>query len=133
VNFFLLADGGYPPYGPRLSHDKMVAEKPDGGGTLREASSGRLARLHQRNPAPGKRPDQNRQPKMTDGQIGLRSRNSAEQALDGGDATPVVSIITAERYKRPTISWSQPGWLDPKTDGKRASMRSSCKDLKWVQ
>ena len=69
VKFFLLADGGYPPYGSTIvTTDKMVAEKPDVVARFVKASlQGWYDYI--RNPAPGNALIKADNPKMTDGQI----------------------------------------------------------------
>ena len=62
VKFFLFADDGYPPYGSTMvTTNGLIARNPDAVAAFVKASLEGWAD-YLRNPAPGQRPDQNRQP-----------------------------------------------------------------------
>jgi NitT/TauT family transport system substrate-binding protein len=132
VKFFLLADGGYPPYGSTIvTTDKMVAEKPDVVARFVKAS---LEGWHDyiRNPAPGNALIKADNPKMTDGQIAFAIEKLREnKAIDGGDAATLgVGVITEERYKKIYDFLVAGELLDPKTDWHKAFDLRFVKDLK---
>jgi NitT/TauT family transport system substrate-binding protein len=132
VKFFLLADGGYPPYGSSIvTTDKMIAEKPDVVARFVKAS---LQGWHDyiENPAPGNALIKADNPKMSDEQIAYAITKLKEtQALDKGDAATLgVGIITAERYKQIYDFLVAAALLDPKTDWKKAFDDRFVKDLK---
>jgi NitT/TauT family transport system substrate-binding protein len=69
VKFFLLADGGYPPYGSTIvTTEKMIAEKP---GVVERFVKASLEGWYDymKNPAPGNALIKVDNPKMTDGQL----------------------------------------------------------------
>jgi NitT/TauT family transport system substrate-binding protein len=132
VNFFLLADGGYPPYGSTIvTTDKMVAEKPDVVARFVKASLEGW-RDYIKDPAPGNALIKADNPKMTDGQIAFAiEKLKQNKALDGGDAaTRGIGIITAERYKQTYDFLVAAGLLDPKTDWQKGLDVRFVKDLK---
>ncbi len=132
VNFFLLADGGYPPYGSTIvTTDKMVAEKPDVVARFVKASLEGW-RDYIKDPAPGNALIKSDNPKMTDGQIAFAiEKLKQNKALDGGDATTRgIGIITAERYKQTYDFLVSAGLLDPKTDWQKGLDVRFVKDLK---
>jgi NitT/TauT family transport system substrate-binding protein len=132
VKFFLLADGGYPPYGSSIvTTDKMIAEKPDVVARFVKAS---LQGWHDylENPAPGNALIKADNPKMSDEQIAFAIVKLKEtHALDKGDAATLgVGVITTERYKQIYDFLVAAGLLDPKTDWKKAFDDRFVKDLK---
>jgi NitT/TauT family transport system substrate-binding protein len=132
VNFFLLADGGYPPYGSTIvTTDKMVAEKPDVVARFVKASLEGW-RDYIKDPAPGNALIKAANPKMTDGQIAFAvEKLKQNKAIDGGDAaTRGIGIITAERYKQTYDFLVAAELLDPKTDWKKGIDVRFVKDLK---
>jgi NitT/TauT family transport system substrate-binding protein len=129
VKFFLLADGGYPPYGSTIvTTEKMIAEKPDVVARFVKASLEGW-RDYMQNPAPGNALIKADNPKMTDGQIAFAIEKLKEnKAVDGGDAaTQGVGVITTERYKKIYDFLVAGGLLDPKTDWQKAI------DVKFVK
>jgi NitT/TauT family transport system substrate-binding protein len=132
VNFFLLADGGYPPYGTTIvTTDKMVAEKPDVVARFVKASLEGW-RDYLRNPAPGNALIQADNPKMSNEQIAYALIKLKEtHALDKGEAaTKGIGIITPERYQKIYEFMVAAGLLDAKTDWKKAMDDRFVKDLK---
>jgi NitT/TauT family transport system substrate-binding protein len=132
VKFFLLADGGYPPYGSTIvTTEKMIAEKPDVVARFVKASLEGW-RDYMQNPAPGNALIKADNPKMTDGQIAFAIEKLKEnKAVDGGDAaTQGVGVITTERYKKIYDFLVAGGLLDPKTDWQKAIDVKFVKDLK---
>ena len=132
VKFFLLADGGYPPYGSTIvTTEKMVAEKPDVVARFVKASLEGW-RDYIKNPAPGNALIKADNPKMTDGQIAFAIEKMKEnKAIDGGDAaTKGIGIITEERYKQIYDFLVAGELLDPKTDWHKAFDVRFVKDLK---
>jgi NitT/TauT family transport system substrate-binding protein len=122
VKFFLLADGGYPPYGSTIvTTEKMVAEKPDVVARFVKASLEGW-RDYIKNPAPGNALIKADNPKMTDGQIAFAIEKLREnKAIDGGDAATLgVGVITEERYKKIYDFLVAGELLDPKTDWHKA-------------
>ena len=132
VKFFLLADGGYPPYGSTIvTTEKMIAEKPDVVARFVKASLEGW-RDYMQNPAPGNALIKADNPKMTDGQIAFAIEKLKEnKAVDGGDAaTQGIGVITTERYKKIYDFLVAGGLLDPKTDWQKAIDVKFVKDLK---
>jgi NitT/TauT family transport system substrate-binding protein len=132
VKFFLLADGGYPPYGSTIvTTEKMIAEKPDVVARFVKASLEGW-RDYIKNPAPGNALIKADNPKMTDGQIAFAIEKLREnKAIDGGDAaTQGIGVITAERYKKIYDFLVAGELLDPKTDWHKAFDVRFVKDLK---
>jgi NitT/TauT family transport system substrate-binding protein len=132
VKFFLLADGGYPPYGSTIvTTEKMIAEKPDVVARFVKAS---LQGWHDylENPAPGNALIKADNPKMSDEQIAFALVKLKEtKALDKGDAATLgIGVITAERYKEIYDFLVAGGLLDPKTDWKKGFDDRFVKDLK---
>jgi NitT/TauT family transport system substrate-binding protein len=132
VKFFLLADGGYPPYGSTIvTTEKMIAEKPDVVARFVKASLEGW-RDYMQNPAPGNALIKADNPKMTDGQIAFAIEKLREnKAVDGGDAaTQGIGVITVDRYKKIYDFLVAGGLLDPKTDWHKAIDVEFVKDLK---
>src|SRR5216684_5151497 len=132
VKFFLLADGGYPPYGSTIvTTDKMVAEKPDVVARFVKTSLEGW-RDYLKDPAPANALIKIDNTKMTDGQIAFAIEKLKEnKAIDGGDAaTRGIGVITAERYKQTYDFLVAAGLLDPKTDWQKAFDLRFVKDLK---
>jgi NitT/TauT family transport system substrate-binding protein len=132
VKFFLLADGGYPPYGSTIvTTEKMIAEKPDVVARFVKASLEGW-RDYVRNPAPGNALIKIDNPKMTDAQISFALERLAEtKALIGGDAaTQGIGVITTDRYKKIYDFLVAAELLDPKTDWTKAVNTSFVKDLR---
>jgi NitT/TauT family transport system substrate-binding protein len=132
VKFFLLADGGYPPYGSTIvTTEKMIAEKPDVVARFVKASLDGW-RDYLKNPAPGNALIKADNPKMSDAQIAFAIEKLKEKkALDGGDAaTQGIGIITADRYKKTYDFLVAAGLLDPKTDWQKGIDVRFVKDLK---
>ncbi|MBV9459620.1 MAG: ABC transporter substrate-binding protein [Bradyrhizobium sp.] len=134
VKFFLLADGGYPPYGSTIvTTEKMIAEKPDVVARFVKASLEGW-RDYMKNPAPGNALIKADNPKMTDGQIEFALVKMKEmKAIDRGDAATLgVGIITADRYKQIYDFLVAGGLLDPKVDWHNAFDDRFVKDLKII-
>jgi len=132
VKFFLLADGGYPPYSSTIvTTEKMIAEKPDVVARFVKASLEGW-RDYLQNPAPGNALIKADNPKMSDEQIAFAIEKLKEnKAIDGGDAaTQGVGVITAERYKKIYDFLVAGELLDPKTDWHKAFDVRFVKDLK---
>src|SRR5258708_3555553 len=132
VKFFLLADGGYPPYGSTIvTTEKMIAEKPDMVARFVKASLEGW-RDYMKNPAPGNALIKADNPKMTDAQIALAiEKLKQSKAVDGGDAaTQGIGIITTNRYKKTYDFLVAAELLDPKTDWKKGIDVRFVKDLK---
>jgi NitT/TauT family transport system substrate-binding protein len=132
VKFFLLADGGYPPYGSTIvTTEKMIAEKPDVVARFVKASLEGWSD-YIKNPAPGNALIKADNPKMTDAQIAFAiEKLKATKAIDGGDAASQgVGVITTERYKKIYDFLVAGGLLDPKTDWQKAIDVRFVKDLK---
>jgi NitT/TauT family transport system substrate-binding protein len=132
VKFFLLADGGYPPYGSTIvTTEKMIAEKPNVVARFVKASLEGW-RDYMKNPAPGNALIKADNSKMTDGQIEFALVKMKEmKAIDRGDAATLgVGIITAERYKQIYDFLVTGGLLDPKVDWHKAFDDRFVKDLK---
>jgi NitT/TauT family transport system substrate-binding protein len=132
VNFFLLADGGYPPYGSTIvTTEKMVADKPDVVARFVKASLEGW-RDYIKDPAPGNALIKADNPKMSDAQIAFAIEKLKEtKALDKGDAATLgIGIITAERYKKIYDFLVAAELLDAKTDWKKAFDDRFTKDLK---
>jgi NitT/TauT family transport system substrate-binding protein len=132
VKFFLLADGGYPPYGSTIvTTEKMIAEKPDVVARFVKASLEGW-RDYLENPAPGNALIKADNPKMSDEQIAFALVKLKEtKALDKGDAATLgIGVITAERYKQIYDFLVAGGLLDPKTDWKKGFDDRFVKDLK---
>ena len=87
VKFFLLADGGYPPYGSTIvTTEKMIADKPDVVARFVKASLEGW-RDYINNPAPGNALIKADNPKMSDEQIAFAiEKLKATKALTAGDA-----------------------------------------------
>jgi NitT/TauT family transport system substrate-binding protein len=118
VKFFLLADGGYPPYGSTIvTTEKMIAEKPDVVARFVKASLEGW-RDYIKNPGPANALIKADNLKMTDGQIAFAIEKLKEnKAIDGGDAAKLgIGIITVDRYKQIYDFLVAAGLLDPKTD-----------------
>jgi NitT/TauT family transport system substrate-binding protein len=132
VKFFLLADGGYPPYGSTIvTTDKMIAEKPDVVARFVKASSEGW-RDYIKDPAPGNALIKADNPKMSDEQIAFAIEKLKEtKAVDGGDAVSLgIGVITPERYKKIYDFLVAEGLLDPKTDWQKGFDARFVKDLK---
>jgi NitT/TauT family transport system substrate-binding protein len=132
VKFFLLADGGYPPYGSTIvTTEKMIAEKPDVVARFVKASLEGW-RDYMKNPAPANALIKADNTKMTDGQIEFALAKMKDmKAIDRGDAATLgVGIITADRYKQIYDFLVAGGLLDPKVDWHKAFDDRFVKDLK---
>jgi NitT/TauT family transport system substrate-binding protein len=132
VKFFLLADGGYPPYGSTIvTTEKMIAEKPDVVARFVKASLEGW-RDYLIDPAPGNALIKADNPKMSDAQIAFAVEKLKEtKALDKGDAATLgIGVITTERYKQIYDFLVAAGLLDPKTDWQKAFDTRFVKDLK---
>jgi NitT/TauT family transport system substrate-binding protein len=132
VKFFLLADGGYPPYGSTIvTTEKMIAEKPDVVARFVKASLEGW-RDYMKNPAPANALIKADNTKMTDGQIEFALQKMKEmKAIDRGDAATLgVGIITADRYKQIYDFLVAGGMLDPKVDWRKAFDDRFVKDIK---
>jgi NitT/TauT family transport system substrate-binding protein len=132
AKFFLLADGGYPPYGSTIvTTEKMIAEKPDVVARFVKASLEGW-RDYINNPAPGNALIKADNSKMTDDQIAFAIEKLKEnKAIDGGDAATLgVGVITTERYKQIYDFLVTAGLLDPKVDWQKAIDVRFVKDLK---
>lgn len=132
VKFFLLADGGYPPYGSTIvTTEKMIADKPDVVARFVKASLEGWED-YIKNPAPGNALIKADNPKMSDEQIAFAiEKLKATKALTDGDAaTKGIGVITAERYKKIYDFLVEGGLLNPKTDWQKAYDLRFVKDLK---
>jgi NitT/TauT family transport system substrate-binding protein len=132
VKFFLLADGGYPPYGSTIvTTEKMIAEKPDVVARFVKASLEGW-RDYMKDPAPANALIKADNPKMMDGQIAFAiDRLKEMKALDRGDAATLgIGIITADRYKQIYDFLVAGELLDPKVDWHKAIDDRFVKDLK---
>ena len=132
VKFFLLADGGYPPYGSTIvTTEKMIAEKPDVVARFVKASLEGW-RDYIKDPAPANALIKADNTKMTDGQIAFAIEKMKEsKAVDGGDAaTQGIGVITTDRYKKIYDFLVAGELLDPKTDWQKAFDVRFVKDLK---
>jgi NitT/TauT family transport system substrate-binding protein len=132
VNFFLLAEGGYPPYGSTIvTTDKMLAEKPDVVARFVKASLEGW-RDYIKDPGPGNALIKADNPKMSDGQIAYALEKLKQtKALVGGDAaTKGIGIITADRFKQTYEFLVAAGLLDAKVDWTKAFDDRFVKGLK---
>jgi len=132
VKFFLLADGGYPPYGSTIvTTEKMIAEKSDVVARFVKASLEGW-RDYMKDQAPGNALVKADNPKMTDGQIAFAiEKLTQSKAVDGGDAaTQGIGIITTDRYKKTYDFLVAAELLDPKTDWNKGIDVRFVKDLK---
>ena len=132
VKFFLLADGGYPPYGSTIvTTEKMIAEKPDVVARFVKASLEGW-RDYMKDPAPANALIKADNTKMTDGQIAFAIEKLKEnKAIDGSDAAKLgIGIITADRYKQIYDFLVAGELLDPKVDWHKAFDDRFVKDLK---
>ncbi len=132
VKFFLLADGGYPPYGSTIvTTEKLIAEKPEVVARFVKASLEGW-RDYMKDQAPGNALIKADNPKMTDGQIAFAiEKLKQSKAVDGGDAATLgIGVITADRYKKTYDFLVAAELLDPKTDWKKGIDVRFVKDLK---
>ncbi len=132
MKFFLLADGGYPPYGSTIvTTEKMIAEKPDVVARFVKASLEGW-RDYMKDPAPANALIKADNTKMTDGQIAFAIEKLKEnKAIDGSDAAKLgIGIITADRYKQIYDFLVAGELLDPKVDWHKAFDDRFVKDLK---
>jgi NitT/TauT family transport system substrate-binding protein len=132
VKFFLLADGGYPPYGSTIvTTEKMIAEKP---GVVERFVKASLEGWYDymKNPAPGNALIKVDNPKMTDGQLAFAVERMKEmKAIDRGDAATLgVGVITADRYRQIYDFLVAGGLLDPKVDWQKSFDDRFVKNLK---
>jgi NitT/TauT family transport system substrate-binding protein len=132
VKFFLLADGGYPPYGSTIvTTEKMIAEKP---GVVERFVKASLDGWYDymKNPAPGNALIKVDNPKMTDGQLAFAVERMKEmKAIDRGDAATLgVGVITADRYRQIYDFLVAGGLLDPKVDWQKSFDDRFVKNLK---
>jgi NitT/TauT family transport system substrate-binding protein len=132
VKFFLLADGGYPPYGSTIvTTEKMIAEKPDVVARFVKASLEGW-RDYIKDPAPANALIKADNAKMTDGQIAFAIEKLKEnKAITSGDAATMgIGIITSDRYKQTYDFLVAGGLLDAKVDWHKAFDTRFVKDLK---
>lgn len=132
VHFFLLSDGGYPPYGSTIvTTEKLIKDKRDVVARFVKASLEGW-RDYMINPAPGNALIKADNPKMSDAQIAYAIKRLKETgALDGGDAaTAGIGVITSDRYKQIYDFLVAGGLLDPKTDWQKSFDTSFVKDLR---
>jgi NitT/TauT family transport system substrate-binding protein len=132
VKFFLLADGGYPPYGSTIvTTEKMIAEKPDVVARFVKASLEGW-RDYIKDPAPGNALIKADNPKMSDAQIAFAIEKLKQtKALDKGDAATMgIGVITADRFKETYDFLVAAGLLDPKTDWQKTFDLRFVRDLK---
>jgi NitT/TauT family transport system substrate-binding protein len=132
AKFFLLADGGYPPYGSTIvTTEKMIAEKPDVVARFVKASLEGW-RDYMKDPAPGNALIKADNDKMTDGQLAFAiEKMKTMKAIDRGDAATLgVGIITADRYEKIYDFLVTGGLLDPKVDWRKTFDDRFVKDLK---
>lgn len=132
VKFFLLADGGYPPYGSTIvTTEKMIAEKP---GVVERFVKASLEGWsdYMKNPAPGNALIKADNAKMTDGQLAFALEWLKEmKAIDRGDAATLgVGIITADRYRQIYDFLVAGGLLDPKVEWQKSFDDRFVKNLK---
>ena len=132
AKFFLLADGGYPPYGSTIvTTEQMIAAKPDVVARFVKASLEGW-RDYMKNPAPANALIKADNAKMTDGQLAFALEKMKEmKAIDRGDAATLgVGIITADRYGKTYDFLVASGLLNPKVDWRKAFDDRFVKDLK---
>jgi NitT/TauT family transport system substrate-binding protein len=132
VKFFLLADGGYPPYGSTIvTTEKMIADKP---GVVERFVKASLEGWsdYMKNPAPGNALIKADNAKMTDGQLAFALERLKEmKAIDRGDAATLgVGIITADRYRQIYDFLVADGLLDPKVEWQKSFDDRFVKNLK---
>ncbi|MBR0784858.1 ABC transporter substrate-binding protein [Bradyrhizobium iriomotense] len=132
VKFFLLADGGYPPYGSTIvTTEKMIADKP---GVVERFVKASLEGWYDymKNPAPGNELIKAANPKMTDGQLAFAlDRLKDMKAIDRGDAATLgVGIITADRYRQTYDFLVAGDLLDSKVDWRKSFDDRFVKNLK---
>jgi NitT/TauT family transport system substrate-binding protein len=132
VKFFLLADGGYPPYGSTIvTTEKMIAEKPDVVARFVKASLEGW-RDYLKSPAPANALIKIDNAKMTDGQIAFALERMRDmKVIDRGDAATLgVGIITADRYEKIYNFLVAGCLLDAKVDWRKAFDDRFVKNLK---
>lgn len=132
VNFFLMADYGYPPYGTTIVATKAYVDKnPDVVARFVKATmQGWVDYL--KNPGPANALIKADNPKMTDDQIAFAVEKLKENhAIDGGDAAKLgVGIMTEARWKATRDFLVEAGLLKPDVDWKAAFTDKFVKDIK---
>ena len=132
VNFFLLADQGYPPYGTTVVGTKAFIDKnPDVTARFVKATMEGW-REYIKNPGPANALIKADNPKMTDDQINYAIEALKRiKAIDGGDAATMgIGVMTAARWKATYDFLVQEGLLKPEVDWKAAFTDRYVKDLK---
>jgi NitT/TauT family transport system substrate-binding protein len=132
VNFYLLADSGYPPYGTTIVATKAFVDKnPDVVARFVKASmQGWVDYL--KNPGPANALIKADNPKMADDQIAFAiEKLKATHAIDGGDAAKMgVGIMTSARWKATRDFLVEGGLLKPDVDWTAAFTDKFVKDIK---
>lgn len=132
VNFFLLAEQGYPPYGTTIVGTKAFIDKnPDITARFVKATMEGW-REYMKNPGPANALIRADNPKMTDDQIKFAiDALKRIKAIDGGDAATLgIGIMTEARWKATYDFLVQAGLLKPEVDWKAAFTDRFVKDLK---
>ena len=132
VNFFLLADQGYPPYGTTVVGTKAFIDKnPDVTARFVKATMEGW-REYIKNPGPANALIKADNPKMTDDQINYAIEALKRiKAIDGGDAATMgIGVMTEARWKATYEFLVQGGLLKPEVDWKAGFTDRFVKDLK---
>ena len=132
VNFFLLADQGYPPYGTTIVGTKAFIDKnPDVTARFVKATMEGW-REYIKNPGPANALIKADNPKMTDDQIAYAIEALKRiKAIDGGDAATMgIGVMTEARWKATYDFLVQGGLLKPDVDWKAGFTDRFVKDLK---
>lgn len=132
VNFFLLAEQGYPPYGTTIVGTKAYIDKnPDITARFVKATMEGW-REYIKNPGPANALIKADNPKMGDDQIAYAVEALKRiKAIDGGDAATMgIGIITEARWKQTYDFLVGAGLLKPEVDWKAGFTDRFVKDLK---
>jgi NitT/TauT family transport system substrate-binding protein len=132
VNYFLLAENGYPPYGTTIVGTKAFVDKnPDVTARFVRATMKGWAE-YIKNPGPANALIKADNPKMTDEQLAYAvSELKRIKALDGGDAAKQgIGIITADRWKATYDFLVSAGLLKKEVDWRAGFTDRFVKDLK---
>ncbi len=132
VNFYLMADQGYPPYGTTIVTTKAYVDKnPDVTARFVKATMEGW-REYIKNPEPANALIKAANPKMADDQIAYAvSELKRIKAIDGGDAAKLgVGVMTEARWKATYDFLVAGGLLKPEVDWKAGFTDRFVKDLK---
>jgi NitT/TauT family transport system substrate-binding protein len=133
VNYFLLADYGYPPYGTTIVTTTPMAEKnPEVMQAFVKASMEGWRSYLTEDPTPGNKLIKNQNPKMTDVQMAYAIKWMRENhACDRGDAAKLgVGTMTDARWKATRDFMVQAGLLGADVDYKKAYTLKFVENLK---